>query len=107
MRDSEFEPGGLTVSAAHRPSHDAGLDREDPLYWAFTAIMALHSTSKPRVRRPMSYLARTSPWLKPRRKMACRSIDHEQAMEFSFSADRAAIEGRRQIAAMVRQEQEA
>lgn len=39
-------------------------------------------------------------------EMAQRSIDHEDAVEFSVAADRAAIEGRRAIAAMVAKEQQ-
>ncbi len=38
--------------------------------------------------------------------MARSSIDHEDAVEFSVAADRAAIEGRRLVAAMVKKERE-
>lgn len=39
-------------------------------------------------------------------EMARASIDHENAVEFSVQADRAAIEGRRLVAAMVKKERE-
>ena len=108
MHDPEFEPGGLERFALRIVHLTTPVSiGKTHYYWAFARDHgAPFDVGATRAMADVVF-GEDIAVVEASQEMGRRSIDHEQAVEFSFSADRAAIEGRRQIAAMVRQEQEA